>query len=85
MIGAALSIISHSLLVSAEPLDQRAHLGEEGMNDPPTAFRIEGSAMATGAGLGVTANLFAGFGQPLTPIAELTQGGSPEACQPTSG
>lgn len=49
------------------------------MDDPPTAFRIEGSAMATGAGLSGTANRFAGFGQPLAPAAELTQGGSPEA------
>ena len=58
--------------VAADPA-QRA------LDDPPNSLRNEGSAMATSAGLDGDADRFAGLGQSLAAIAEITQGGPLEA------
>src|SRR3954452_4468499 len=49
------------------------------LNDPANPLRNEGSAMAAGAGLEGDAERLAGFGQALTPVAEIAQGRPLEA------
>src|SRR4051812_23840240 len=50
-----------------------AHPRQRAFDDPSNPLRNEGSAMATGAGFDSDAKRLAGFGQPLTPVAEITQ------------
>jgi hypothetical protein len=51
-----------------------AHPSQGALDANP--FRNEGSAVPTGAGLDGDAKRLAGLGQPLAPIAEITQGRS---------
>jgi hypothetical protein len=44
---------------------------QRALDDPPNTFRNEGPAMTAGAGLDDDAKRLAGFGQPLTAIAEI--------------
>jgi hypothetical protein len=53
-----------------------AHPSQGALDDPPNPFRNEGSAVPTGAELDGDAKRLAGLGQPLAPIAEITQGRS---------
>ena len=48
--------------------------GQGPLNDPPNTLRDEGSAVPAGAGFDGDAERLAGLGQPLAPIAEITQG-----------